>query len=172
MGPVHVSLQVALVSVIQLELMAAVLVVAILAMAMVWLLIRHQILLRRRGVFVCGLRTLGPDESAEARPGKWMLGLAQYCAGDFVWYRPINPCLSPSVALHRSSLEMAEHHRPTPGDQIPFMMSQEVITLVTASSGQRSRCQIVVDKGVLTGLMSWLEAAPPGEANHLTARSM
>jgi hypothetical protein len=37
---------------------------------MMWLLIRHRVLMRRRGAFLCGLRVMGGP-----KPGGWMIGV-------------------------------------------------------------------------------------------------
>ncbi len=172
MGPFRSGVVVPLLSAVQTDLLIGVALIILVALAMLWLLVRHQLLLKRRGVFVCGFRTLGAQESGEQKAGRWMLGLAQYAAGNFEWYRPINPLILPSVVLPRSALEMVEHHRPTPADRIPFLLSHEVVTLTSTVTGKWSRCQIVIDQGVLTGLMSWLEAAPPGGASYLSAHGV
>ncbi|MDW4746760.1 DUF2550 domain-containing protein, partial [Escherichia coli] len=44
----------------------------------------------------------------------------------------------------------------------------EIVTLETGHRGRSSVCQIVVDPRVVTGLMSWLEAAPPGGVEYAT----
>lgn len=163
---------VAQLSTIQWHLSVAVFAAAVLVMlAMSWLLIRHQLLLRRRCSFVSALRLLGPEQGHETRTSKWMLGVAHYCGGDVEWYRPTNPLFTPSLVMHRGDLEMVEHHLPTPDDRSPFQGGQEIVTLAIRGGGKWSRCQFVVDRGVLTGMMSWLEAAPPGGANYLTART-
>ncbi|WP_051232521.1 DUF2550 domain-containing protein [Acidipropionibacterium thoenii] len=173
MAPFSADPVVAMLSGVGFEFGLVLLVVAVgMILVMGWLLIRHQLLLRRRGVFVCGLRLLGRDRSGGQRASAWMLGVAQYCGGDFKWYRPINPLLTPSLVMHRGELAMVEHHRPTPSDDIPFLLGSQVVTLSIATGGKWSRCQVVLDQQILTGMMSWLEAAPPGGANCLTARTI
>ncbi|AXE38710.1 DUF2550 domain-containing protein [Acidipropionibacterium virtanenii] len=164
MGPIEFAGQVPLLSTLEVELVLAAAVVVVVALAMLWLVVRHQLLLRRRGVFVCAFRTLGG-----ARAGRWMLGVAQYASGTFRWYRPIKPLMSPSIILRRGGMEMIEHHRPTGSDGVPFIASQVVVTLRTPLPGRISRCQLAVDPGVLTGLMSWLEAGPPGGLDYVSA---
>lgn len=163
MGPIESPGLVPLLSTLEVDLVVAAAVVVIVALALIWLIIRHQILLRRRGVFVCGLR---PDGGS--RPGRWMVGLARYSRGTFLWYRPLNPFLAPSVVLRRGSMDLVEHHLPTPADGIAVMAGREVVTLSTSLPGRLSRCQLVVDPGALTGLMSWLEAGPPGGVDYLS----
>lgn len=164
MGLIEYTGLVPLLSTLEMDVIVAAAVVVIVALAMIWLLVRHQILLRRRGVFVCAFRAIGG-----ARPGRWMLGVAQYASGTFRWYRPINPFMAPSVILRRGGMEMIEHHQPTGSDGVPFITSQVVVSLSTRLPGRLSRCQLAVDPGVLTGLMSWLEAGPPGGVDYLSA---
>lgn len=163
MGPIESPGLVPLLLTVEVDLLVAAAVVVLVALALLWLMVRHQILLRRRGVFVCGLR---PDGGPQR--GRWMVGLARYSRGTFLWYRPLNPFLSPSVVLRRGSMNLVEHHAPTAADGIAVMAGREVVTLTTSLSGRLSRCQLVVDPGVLTGLMSWLEAGPPGGVDYLS----
>lgn len=163
MGPIESHGLVPLLLTLEVDLLVAAAVVVLVALALLWLMVRHQILLRRRGVFVCGLRADGGTHQ-----GRWMVGLARYSRGTFLWYRPLNPFLSPSVVLRRGSMNLVEHHPPTADDGTAAMAGREVVTLATNLPGRLSRCQLVVDPGVLTGLMSWLEAGPPGGVDYLS----
>ena len=114
------------------------LIVCCAVLYMMWLLIRHRVLMRRRGAFLCGLRVMGGP-----KPGGWMIGSARYADGAFEWYRAID------------ALALASN-------------AYEIVTLETGHRGRSSVCQIVVDPRVVTGLMSWLEAAPPGGVEYAT----
>ena len=129
---------------------------------MMWLLIRHRVLMRRRGAFLCGLRVMGGP-----KPGGWMIGSARYADGAFEWYRAIDPRHVPTIVLRRGGLAMREHHPPVVEDALALASNAyEIVTLETGHRGRSSVCQIVVDPRVVTGLMSWLEAAPPGGVDY------
>lgn len=131
---------------------------------MMWLLIRHRALMRRRGAFLCALRVMGGP-----KPGGWMIGSARYVGGAFEWYRAIDPRHVPTIVLKRGGLTMVGHRPPNSDDSLALASSAyEIVTLDTGRKGRSSVCQIVVDPGVVTGLMSWLEAAPPGGVGYAT----
>ena len=65
---------------------------------MIWLLVRHRVLMRRRGAFLCGLRVMGGP-----KPGGWMIGTARYADGTFEWYRAIDPRPVPAIVLRRGT---------------------------------------------------------------------
>ena len=131
---------------------------------MMWLLIRHRVLMRRRGAFLCALRVMGGP-----KPGGWMIGSARYVGGAFEWYRAIDPRHVPTIVLRRGGLVMVEHRPPVLGDALALASSAyEIVTLETGRKGRSSVCQVAVDPGVVTGLMSWLEAAPPGGVEYAT----
>lgn len=134
------------------------LIVCCAVLYMMWLLIRHRVLMRRRGAFLCGLRVMGGP-----KPGGWMIGSARYADGAFEWYRAIDPRHVPTIVLRRGGLAMREHHPPVVEDALALASNAyEIVTLETGHRGRSSVCQIVVDPRVVTGLMSWLEVAPPG----------
>ncbi|MSS45426.1 DUF2550 family protein [Cutibacterium sp. WCA-380-WT-3A] len=131
---------------------------------LVWLLIRHRVLMRRRGAFLCALRVMGGS-----KPGSWMMGSARYVDGAFEWFRAIDPRPVPTIVLRRGGLAMVEHRPPTIDDALVVASSSyEIVTLETGRKGRSSTCQIAVNPGVVTGLLSWLEAAPPGGVEYAT----
>lgn len=130
---------------------------ALLLIAAIWLLVRHRILVGRRGVFLCGLRTMGGPT-----PGSWMLGMARYVKGRFEWYRFLDPRFTPTIVLERGPLHLVEHHVGAPEDRLPFLVDDEVVTVETGRRRRASTVQLVVEPVVVTGFMSWLEATPPG----------
>ena len=87
------------------------LIVCCAVLYMMWLLIRHRVLMRRRGAFLCGLRVMGGP-----KPGGWMIGSARYADGAFEWYRAIDPRHVPTIVLRRGGLVMREHHPPVVED--------------------------------------------------------
>ena len=140
------------------------LIVCCAVLYMMWLLIRHRVLMRRRGAFLCGLRVMGGP-----KPGGWMIGSARYADGAFEWYRAIDPRHVPTIVLRRGGLAMREHHPPVVEDALALASNAyEIVTLETGHRGRSSVCQIVVDPRVVTGLRSWLEAAPPGGVEYAT----
>jgi len=103
------------------------------------------------------------------KPGGWMIGSARYADGAFEWYRAIDPRHVPTIVLRRGGLVMREHHPPVVEDALALASNAyEIVTLETGHRGRSSVCQIVVDPRVVTGLMSWLEAAPPGGVEYAT----
>lgn len=138
-------------------LVAALVVIVLAALVVVWVWWRQRHLVRDRNAFICALRTLGED-----RVGSWTIGCGRYANGMFEWYRSFGLGLRPRMRLDREGLRLVEHHRPGPEDRLGFLVDHEVVTVDTGLPGRASRCQLALSPQMLTGLMSWSEASPPG----------
>jgi len=120
----------------------------------------RRFLLERRGARVeCGLRRPG---------GSWRLGLASYQLDEFYWYRVFGFSMRPEQVLPRRDLAVVARRPPTEEEVTILGPGRIVAECQLGPSGASSGVDVVgtVDlamaESALTGLLVWLEAAPPG----------
>jgi Protein of unknown function (DUF2550) len=127
----------------------------------------RRFVLERRGATVeCGLR----------RPGRpWRLGVAAYQLDEFCWYRIFGLSMRPTQTFPRRDLAVVAHRAPTE-QEVTILGPGRVVAecqLSGSAAGTADAGTGTVDlalaESALTGLLAWLEAAPPG--SHLDAIS-
>jgi hypothetical protein len=156
-------------------LFAAFLIVLVLAAAGI---AARRFLLERSGATVeCGLRRQG---------GSWRLGVASYQLDEFRWYGIFSVSMRPQQAFPRRDLAVVDRRPPTPAEESILGMGRIVAECQlggpaaaggqaspAAAGGQASPAAaggqaspVTVDlalaESALTGLLAWLESAPPG----------
>ncbi|MHA6784978.1 DUF2550 domain-containing protein [Pseudonocardia saturnea] len=107
--------------------------------------------LRRRPVGVS--RFASRDASAG-----WHSGVARYHGDQLSWYRLTSFRPGSSLSLHRSELEIVDRRAPAGAET--YVMPLTSAVLHCRSHG--ADVELAMSPGVLTGFLSWLEAAPPG----------
>lgn len=112
-----------------------------------------DVFLRRRSAV--GARGASRDASAG-----WHFGVGRYRGNQLAWFRLTSFRPGPTVVLDRSEVEIVDR-RPVAG--------AEIYAIPHAASVLRCRArgvewELAMAPGVLTGFLSWLEAAPPGRS--------
>jgi hypothetical protein len=107
----------------------------------------RRFLLERGGATVeCGLR--------KGR-GPWRLGVASYQLDEFCWFGVFGISMRPEETFSRRDLAVVSRRPPTEEEESILGPGRIVL-----------ECQIAVElalaESALTGLLAWLEAAPPG----------
>jgi hypothetical protein len=116
----------------------------------------RRFLLERRGATVeCGLRLPG---------GPWRLGIASYQSDEFRWYRVFGLSMRPVRAFSRRDLSVVSQRPATAAEMNVLGPGRVVAECQIAGSGP---VDLALGEPALTGLLAWLEAAPPG--SHLDA---
>jgi uncharacterized protein DUF2550 len=112
----------------------------------------RRFLLERRGATVeCGLRTEG---------GSWRLGVASYQLDEFCWFGAFRVSMRPEQAFARRDLSVVSRRRPTKAET-PILGPDRII--VECQLGEVGRTvELALAESAITGLLAWLEAAPPG----------
>jgi hypothetical protein len=128
--------------------------VFIVAAALIGTALRRRVIQREGGTFDCSLR----DKPAEQGKG-WALGLARYCTDTVEWYRVFSWSFRPRHVLSRRGLMVLSRRRPT-GPESFALLSGSVIV---ECSVEGRVLELAMSEGALTGFLSWLEAAPPGQ---------
>lgn len=137
------------------EIIAVVVVLSVL-LPLAWVVIRRRLLARMGGTFDCSLRT------SSSTPGTgWVLGVARY-AGEFLeWYAAFGFVMKPRMRLERAWTVAVEQREPSALEAVA-LYDQRGIVLLEQRRTQRDPRELAMSEDSLTGLLSWLEAAPPG----------
>jgi hypothetical protein len=156
----------------------------ILILAAVGIAARRFLLERGGGTVECGLR-LGPN-------GSWRLGLASYQREELNWFGALGLTMRPDVVFPRRDLTVVSRRLPTEAEAASLGPGMIVVECkLGEDSGQfgpapdgggpgvgsapgpagghgpGGTIELALGEEALTGLLSWLEAAPPG--SHLGA---
>ncbi|HEY5821791.1 MAG TPA: DUF2550 domain-containing protein [Propionibacteriaceae bacterium] len=118
---------------------------------------RQRWLARQGGTFECSLRL------QTATPGTgWALGVARYNQGLLEWFRFFSYSPRPRLTLPRSDVRVLGTRDPDVVESVALGTDQRVITVETTTERPAEERELAMSQDSLTGLLSWLEAAPPG----------
>jgi hypothetical protein len=137
----------------------------ILVLAAVGIAARRFLLERGGGTVECGLRS--PN-------GSWRLGLASYQREELCWFGALGLSMRPDVVFSRRDLAVVSRRLPTEAEAAslgPGMIvvecqltedSESPGLALAGTPGQSRTVELAMGEAALTGLLAWLEAAPPG----------
>ena len=141
-------------------LFAAFLVLLVIAAAVI---AARRFLLERAGATVeCGLR--------KGR-GSWRLGVASYQLDEFCWFGVFGILMRPDETFSRRDLAVVSRRPPTQAEVSILGPGRIVVECqlgeagAPAEAGQHNldgAVELALAESALTGLLAWLEAAPPG----------
>ena len=142
-------------------LFAVFLVIAILAAA--GIAARRFLLERGGGTVECGLRK---------GSGSWRLGLASYQREELCWFGALGISMRPDEVFPRRDLTVVSRRLPTDAEAASLGPGRIVVECrLGEASGPGAggaggpgggTVELALGEAALTGLLSWLEAAPPG----------
>ena len=141
-----------------LEIASAVL----LALALIPILLlfgRGRWLSTTRAVFDCALRPLTDS------PSGWSTGVARYVGDTLEWYRVFSLSFRPKHVFPRAVTATLGRREPDAAEAVALFSDHQVVGVRSIMDGQERSFELAMTPGSLTGLMSWLEAAPPGGRN-------
>jgi len=132
-------------------LFAAFLVLAV--VAAVGIAARRFLLERGGGTVECGLRK---------GSGPWRLGVASYQREELCWFGALGLTMRPEEVFPRRDLAVVSRRLPTDAEAASLGPGMIVVECrLGGDSGQRT-VELALGEAALTGLLAWLEAAPPG----------
>jgi hypothetical protein len=137
------------------ELLGA--LVLLIALGLALLAARQRWLARPGATFECSMRR--HEASSDAG---WALGVARYNHGLLEWFRFFSFSLRPRLTLPRAEVRVLESRDPGVAEAVALGANQRVIRLETAAETTVPQWELAMSQESLTGLLSWLEAAPPG----------
>ncbi len=116
----------------------------------------RRFLLERTGANVeCGLRR---DR------GTWRLGVASYRLDELCWFGVFGISMRPEETFPRRDLAVVSRRPPTE-DEISILGPDRIVVecqLGDAPPAGPPGVELALAEPALTGLLAWLEAAPPG----------
>ena len=127
---------------------AAFLIILILAAA--GIAARRFLLERGGGTVECGLRK---------GSGSWRLGLASYQREELCWFGSFGLTMRPDEVFPRRDLTVVSRRLPSDAEAASLGPGRIV---VECKFGEAGTVELALGEAALTGLLSWLEAAPPG----------
>ena len=135
------------------EVVALILVILLLV-PVLFLGARRRWLSRQGGLFDCSVRL------ATATPGTgWVLGVARYSGDNLEWFRAFSLSLRPRLIFPRSQAAAGVQREPDPIESVLLYDDQRIVRLALTDGRSWELAMAVAS---LTGLLSWLESAPPG----------
>lgn len=115
------------------------------------LFFRRRWLSANGGVFDCGMRKLSQGA------GNWVMGIARYQSDTLEWYRVFSFSFKPKVTFTRENTTFVSH-RPLDVMETMSLFDDHLCVQVNQKG---SDFELSMTYASMTGLMSWLEAAPP-----------
>lgn len=125
------------------------------------LALRRRWLARQGGTFECSLRLRTTTPSTG-----WSLGVARYNAENLEWFRFFSYSLQPRMTFIRPDVNVLDYREPDPLEAVSLYAGQRVVSLETRSGEEPKQSDLAMSAESLTGLLSWLEAAPPGSTGY------
>ena len=117
----------------------------------------RRFLLERGGATVeCGLRQRGRS---------WRLGVASYQLDEFRWYGIFGVSMRPEQTFPRRDLAVVARRPPTEEEVTilgPGRIVAECQLGASGGGGEAGTVDLAMAESALTGLLAWLESAPPG----------
>lgn len=129
-------------------------VLALLA-ALALLFLRRVVIARQGGTIELGIRL------TTMLPGRgWSAGLARYAGDDLRWYRIFSFWPGPRRVLSRRGLTVDRRRAPDPAERLVLPPDWVIVRCVI----RQAPVEIAMAERALTGFLSWVEAAPSGDA--------
>ncbi|GIM91521.1 DUF2550 domain-containing protein [Paractinoplanes toevensis] len=101
-------------------------------------------------------------------PGRgWSTGIGQFVGDELRFHRMFSLAFRPKRVLDREVLVVEEQRRPD-GPERLTMPAQWVV--LRCSNGEAGQIEIAMAESTVTGFLSWLEAAPPGQPGSVSPR--
>jgi len=123
---------------------------------LVVLALRRRWLARQGGTFECSLRLVTSTPGAG-----WALGVARYNEENLEWFRFFSFSFRPRRSFLRQDVNVVEDREPDSLEAVSLYVGQRVVGIQDRSTDQ-GQVYLAMSSESLTGLLSWLEAAPPG----------
>jgi len=133
------------------------LIIGLFLLALLLLALRRRWLDRLGGTFECSLRLRMTTPGAG-----WVLGVARYSEGILEWFRFFSYSPRPRVTFRRGAVRVLESRDPDPIEAVALNADQRVIRVAPTEQPDDQGWELAMSADSLTGLLSWLEAAPPG----------
>ncbi|HEY1135167.1 MAG TPA: DUF2550 domain-containing protein, partial [Nocardioides sp.] len=122
------------------------------------LVVRRRLVSRHGGTFELSVR-LRDDRAGRG----WVLGLGRYHGDTLEWFRIFSVSPRPKRSWRRADLEYVGRRAPS-GPECATLYADHVVVECATPSGL---VELALAPSSLMGLQAWIEAAPPGTAEHI-----
>ena len=133
------------------------LLVLLTVLSLVLLAVRRRWLNRLGGTFDCSLRLNVTTPGAG-----WTLGVGRYNEGILEWFRFFSYALRPRMVFQRGEVRVVATREPDPVEAVALNADNRILRVETLQGDTDREWELAMSPESLTGLLSWLEAAPPG----------
>lgn len=135
----------------------ALVIAAVVLLPLAWLIARRRWLSHGGALFDCSVRL------KTTTPGTgWVLGVARYREDRLEWFRTFSIAWRPRLVLPRAQTSAGLQRRPDDIEALLLLEDQRVIEL-RLDDGRKWEASMTHE--AVTALLSWLEAAPPGQGH-------
>lgn len=142
------------------ELLGA--LVLLLVLALVGLALRRRWLARQGGTFECSLRLHSTSPSSG-----WVLGVGRYNEDLLEWFRFFSYSWRARKSFPRREVRVVDTRDPDPVEAVALYAEQRIVRFEVSVGTEQQEWELAMSPDSLTGLLSWLEAAPPGLSRRL-----
>lgn len=133
------------------------LLILLLVLSLVLLAARRRWLNRLGATFDCSLRL------NVSTPGAgWTLGVGRYTEGTLEWFRFFSYALRPRLVFERGDVRVLTTRDPDPVEAVALNADNRILRVEMPDGDTDREWELAMSPESLTGLLSWLEAAPPG----------
>jgi len=132
-------------------------IAGLLAISVLTLVGRRRWLDRLGGTFNCSLRLRMTTPGAG-----WVLGVGRYSEGILEWFRYFSYSPRPRIVFPRRNVRVLETRMPDPVEAVALNADEKVLRIQVHDGRAEVQWELAMSQESLTGLLSWLEAAPPG----------
>jgi len=123
------------------------------------LVVRRRWVTRNGGTFELSYRQDAGPERSHGRG--WVLGLGRYSGDTLEFFRIFSVLPRPMVVLDRADLRYTGQREPARSEVHALYAGHVIVSCRCADTG----VELAMSADAVTGLRSWLEAAPPGRGN-------
>ena len=135
----------------------ALVIAAVVLLPIAWLIARRRWLSRGGALFDCSVRLKTKTPSTG-----WVLGVARYRQSRMEWFRSFSLSLWPRLVFPRDETAAGTQRMPDELEALLLLEDQRVIEL-RLDDGRSWEASMTPE--AITALLSWLEAAPPGQGH-------
>jgi Protein of unknown function (DUF2550) len=131
--------------------------IGLMLVSLLMLAVRRRWLDRVGATFDCSLRLRMTTPGAG-----WVLGVGRYSEGILEWFRFFSYSLRPRMVFPRRNVRVLETRMPDPVEALALKPDEKVLRIEMYDGSAEAEWELAMSGESLTGLLSWLEAAPPG----------
>jgi len=125
------------------------------AVVLAALMVRRRRLTKDEPTFDMSVRT---HPQREARG--WTLGVARYRGDRLEWFRVFSLSMRPKRVFDRQAMQLMGRRAPSGAEEYALFSGHLVVD--TCTDGRE--VEVALSQEAFTGLISWLEAAPPSDS--------